>query len=824
MRTFRGAGASTAALLIATTLVGTAPTASAAEPPAAPYTAFSANFAGWGTIDGNFSYEALRTRLEVYQQTSNGYALTMRGFTDNHWHNFSVSPPVGTRFEENRSYPTVSSFAPTDTTVLDISGDGQGCDGSGTLNVHQATYEADTDRLAAFSADYSMTCGSATRVATGEIRFQSSVGYRATDSREYQLPMAEQPVGGLGTPVAIPVEVNGTLPTTFGEASLSGEDPTAFKITANTCSGNTLSYGQTCTVTITPLATAVGRQTALLTLLEDSVAGKVTRLLSLYGFDPRDAIPSPGSVSFGSVPAYDTSAPRTVTLTGSGTLPITFGQATIKGENAGAFRVTQDSCAAKALANGQQCTVTVVARPTAATGVGATLSLPDDSVAGATDIPLSVNGYTSDRGTYYPLAPYRVLDTRSGQGAPAVKVASGQALRLQLTGQGGVPTDASTVVLNVTVTDPAGAGHVSIYPTDVARPTVSSLNYTPAWTGANSVTVKIGADGAVHLYNHGAAVHLIADVNGYYSKGRACCTGYMGGQYQPLSKPVRLADTREWGIGRVPAGYYINPAASWDGGINSKIRAFAVNITATDTTAPGFLTSWNGYGPGLPNTSTLNYAANSTVTNFAVVPTSPCADCGSATGWPSIGVYTNQDSHIIVDIVGYYDDSTLEGGLRFQPLVPSRIADTRTGQGWPSALGPATTATITAPDSVAGYDTWALATNITAVQPTTSTYLTVWPANWTGAGRPNTSNLNPAAGAIVPNAVQTMIGHGNTFNIYNNAGSTHVLVDAVGAFDLYPPSPEAGTSTQRRTSKAEPLNRPALPRPATTAVIHRFVQ
>ncbi|MFJ6673251.1 hypothetical protein ACIQMJ_19245 [Actinosynnema sp. NPDC091369] len=716
MRTSRGARACAAALLVATALIAGAPAASAAaEPPAAPYTAFTAHFEGWGHIDGGFSYEGSRNTVNVFQQTANGYALSMQGSTQGHWHNLDVTPPKGTRFEAGRTYQTKTSFYPLDDlTAFNIGGDGQGCEGaaatSGTLNVHEAAYD-DAGRFTAFAADYSMRCDGDRQTARGEIRFRSGLGYRATDSWDFRMKFGQQPKDQQGAPVELPVEVNGTLPTTFGAATLGGDNPAAFRITGNTCSGATLSYGRRCAVTITPTATAIGPQSAMLTLVENSVGGNVRRLLSLDGFDAR-----------------------------------------------------------------------------------------------------------TDQGTYYPVTPYRVLDTRSGQGAPAAVVGSGQTVRLQVSGQGGVPSTASTVVLNVTVTDAGGTGYVSLYPTDVARPTVSSLNYTPGWTGANSVTVKVGADGAVNLYNHGAPVHLIADINGYYSKGRECCPGSLGGQYQALANPVRLADTREWGIGKLPADYYVNVTANWGDAVNPKIRAFAVNITATETSAPGFLTAWNGYGPGLPNTSTLNYGYGSTVTNFAVVPSRPCYECTGSPNSPSIGVYTSQDTHVIVDIVGFYDDSTLDGGLRFEPVTPGRIADTRTGQGWPSALGPATTATLHAPEPLTGPDVWALATNVTAVEPTAPTYLTVWPAGFDWVDRPGTSNLNPAAGAIVPNAVQTMLGPEYGFHVYNNSGWSNVLVDVVGMFyDATPTASRsdspatASTSTRSRATavpKAEPLSRP----------------
>ncbi|MEV0129160.1 choice-of-anchor D domain-containing protein [Dactylosporangium sp. NPDC050688] len=768
--------------------------AHAAQAPAAPYTALTMHFEGWGYIDGSFSYEASRNTLEVYQQTPNGYALMMRGFNGSHWHLLDVTPPIGTRFTAGTSYPAQPAFSPlAHTTVLNVSGDGQGCDyygTPGTLNVAQADYDDATGKFTAFAASYSMPCGG-DRVAKGEIRFQSGLGYQATDNWESRAQLGPQPAGQAGTPQDLTVAVNGTQPTTFGAAALSGANPGAFQISANTCSGRTLSYGETCTLSITPKVSALGEQTAQLTLAEDSAAGRLTWLLSLTGFDPRDTTPSSAYFDLGPVPMYDTSAPKTMTLTGAGMLPITFGKASLTGPNPDFFKITDDDCSFKTLAKGQTCSITAVARPTTNGPAGAVISLPDDSFAGSTQLSLSVNGFNDHRGTYTPLPPSRVMDTRSGTGVRKGTVGPNNVVSLQIV----MPSDASAVVLNVTATEAAAGGYVTVYPTGVARPTASSLNYTKGWTGANSVTVQLGANGRVDFYNAGGPVHLIADVYGYYSKGRdtspgPICVGC--GRYYPLAQPVRLTDTRDWGVGRVPGGYYVNAVASWNTTINPHVRAFAVNVTATDTIGGGYLTAWNGWPGSLPDTSTLNYTPKATVPNFAVVPTTGCSECGSANELPSIGVYTSAGAHIIVDIVGFYDDGWLPDGLRFSPSVPTRIADTRDGLGWPSRLGPGATASIAAPGSVTNADTRALATNVTAVLPTTATYLTVWPS---GAVRPNTSNLNPTAGSIVPNAVQTMIGTDGKFNVFNAGGSCDVVVDVVGTFYQYPPSAPSSWNT-----------------------------
>ncbi|HVK23931.1 MAG TPA: hypothetical protein VM677_21475 [Actinokineospora sp.] len=506
-----------------------------------------------------------------------------------------------------------------------------------------------------------------------------------------------------------------------------------------------------------------------------------------------------GTVNFQAQPVDDPGTPKQIKIDVNGSVPTTFGAASIGGANPSAFRITANECTGTTLSYGQSCQLTVVPYATAVGRQTAVLALADDSFAGRVTSNLMLDGVLGVRGTYFPVypTPFRILDTRS-QG----RLQSGQALPVKL---GGIDMTAATaVVLNVTVTESFGPGFISVYPTGVPRPTVSSVNFASGWTGANSVTVKLGADGAINLYNGGSPVHIIVDVLGWYTKPQPA-NWISGGQYFPLSSPIRLTDTREWGQGRIPGDYYINSYVSFNDAVKDKVRALAVNITSTDSRGPGFLTAWNGIEDELPGTSTLNYTAGRSVPNFAIVPVSRCtgSDCGSVAGMPRIGVYTNNDTHIIVDIVGFYDDGTMPNGLRFEPNVPTRIADTREGKGWPSALTAGATATIDA-DVVSTDDTYALATNVTAVLPTESTYVTVWPANLPGVGKPGTSNLNPTTGSIVPNAVQTEVGPGNLFNVYNHLGRTDIVVDVVGTFYLYPPRQPAPAKAVAEAPKAVP--------------------
>src|SRR5207248_816529 len=126
-------------------------------------------------------------------------------------------------------------------------------------------------------------------------------------------------------------------------------------------------------------------------------------------------------------------------------------------------------------------------------------------------------------GAYHPLDPVRILDTRSGPtpvGRPLGAVAGGQTIEVQILGRGYVPlTGVAAVVVNVTVTGTTGLGYLTIFPTpDVPSnpPLASNLNWTAGKTIPNLVEVAVGANGRISIFNgQGSAAHVIVDVEGY---------------------------------------------------------------------------------------------------------------------------------------------------------------------------------------------------------------------------------------------------------------------------------------------------------------------
>jgi uncharacterized protein (DUF1501 family) len=149
-------------------------------------------------------------------------------------------------------------------------------------------------------------------------------------------------------------------------------------------------------------------------------------------------------------------------------------------------------------------------------GSGGKVSL--QNALGTTDVIADVLGYfkAGAGGRLTPLAPARILDTRidGGRSNPVGRAP----LRLQIAGRGGVPsTGASAVVLNITATGGDTPTYVTVFPSTEDQPTASNLNVWSDQTRANLVICKIGTDGAVKLYNDKGALHLIADVVGYFT-------------------------------------------------------------------------------------------------------------------------------------------------------------------------------------------------------------------------------------------------------------------------------------------------------------------
>ena len=142
--------------------------------------------------------------------------------------------------------------------------------------------------------------------------------------------------------------------------------------------------------------------------------------------------------------------------------------------------------------------------------------------------------------------------------------------------------------------------------------------------------------------------------------------------------PCRVADTRgngftgQYGPPSLAAGSPRNFTLGGQCGVAGGAEAISLNITVTNTQGPGFILIYP-QGGAQPSVSTLNYVANQTIANAAVVP------LGSGGGVTVIAGVSGTD--LIIDTNGYY--------------APQAVVNTVNGLSGDVTLAPGANVTIT---------------------------------------------------------------------------------------------------------------------------------
>lgn len=249
--------------------------------------------------------------------------------------------------------------------------------------------------------------------------------------------------------------------------------------------------------------------------------------------------------------------------------------------------------------------------------------------------------YAPSPACFVPLAPARILDTRTGTGGISSPVGPGQTVNVAVVGVGGVPTTGvGAVVMNVTVTQGTASSNLVVYPKGQPQPSSSNLNFVAGQDVPNLVMAKVGANGSVSVTNYGGTVHVIFDVAGWYPDTAACFT--------PLA-PARILDSRDGTggyTGPVGPGQVIAVTVLGRGGVPSTgVSAVALNLTATEGTASTFLTVYP-CGQPRPDSSNLNVTAGQDRPNLVVVKVGTAGQ---------VCVYNNAGTvHFILDVAGAF--------------------------------------------------------------------------------------------------------------------------------------------------------------------------
>jgi hypothetical protein len=287
------------------------------------------------------------------------------------------------------------------------------------------------------------------------------------------------------------------------------------------------------------------------------------------------------------------------------------------------------------------------------------LSAVFKGAAGAhTNLILDVTGYfevgTGD--TYNPVSPSRILDSRFGTGVATSFVPNTPQsfpVRNVTVGAVTIPSDATAITANLTVTGQTHSGYVSLTPTPTATPATSTINFPAGDVRANGLTIPIGADGSVSAVfkSVGGKVDLILDVTGYYTPSG-------GLLYYPLN-PGRRIDTRgplgHAGLGNGLSGLQSTTprdvAVAGHDGVPADAVAVTGNLTVTGQTAAGYV-SLTDVSTALPATSTINFPLGDTRANGITAPLGTGGDAGEL--WFVYRSAGGKGSQLILDLTGYF--------------------------------------------------------------------------------------------------------------------------------------------------------------------------
>ncbi len=110
----------------------------------------------------------------------------------------------------------------------------------------------------------------------------------------------------------------------------------------------------------------------------------------------------------------------------------------------------------------------------------------------------------------------RVLDTRTGTGAPTARFNSGEAHTVAVRGHATIPdsTSVRAVSYSITVNNPGHAGYLKIGPDSSSQATV--VNFTKGVSISASGITGLKADGSILVTVLGASADVVIDLTGYF--------------------------------------------------------------------------------------------------------------------------------------------------------------------------------------------------------------------------------------------------------------------------------------------------------------------
>ncbi len=233
---------------------------------------------------------------------------------------------------------------------------------------------------------------------------------------------------------------------------------------------------------------------------------------------------------------------------------------------------------------------------------------------------LDVQGYYTANtdgtaaGGFVPVAGKRIVDTRSGLGAPKALLAPGKSVDIQVTGANGVPAGASAAVVNLLpINSTSSDGYLTPYATGTTRPD-NALHYAPSVNTSIQAQVRLSSSGKMTIYNGSSTINLVVDLQGYFT-----AAGTTGATFTP--GVGRVFDSRATGSSILAKNETRAIPVAGKAGVpvmGSGITAVVLTLTAAHGGSDGRASVWAN-GTAEPETTSINFQTDEIRTNTVTV-------------------------------------------------------------------------------------------------------------------------------------------------------------------------------------------------------------
>ena len=368
--------------------------------------------------------------------------------------------------------------------------------------------------------------------------------------------------------------------------------------------------------------------------------------------------------------------------------------------------------------------------------------------------PASVSA-APDTSRFVSVAPCRLVDTRTNVGFIRL---TPHIIRVRTAGRCAIGADPAALALSVVMVGAGSSGFLSLFPTGAARPNASMLNFSKGQVRSNATIVRVGANGSFDVYQ-ATSGDIVIDTTGWFESAEVASAG----RFVPMA-PARLLDTRTDGTGQpvAPGGSVTIPLP---GGVAADAGALSLNITVTESTGPGFVSTYPA-GTARPDASVLNLdAAGQTRASGGI----------HTVDRDGLTIHLSGGGHVVVDATGWFTGPSAPVSTEglFTPYDPTRALDTRLASplGMNVPLAPGASVTIPSPTGAS-----TLAFNLTSVEGVPG-YVTAFPAGTPPV--PASSTVNPIGGGDVVANFAIVPASEAGLELYS-LQTTHLLVDLAG--------------------------------------------